>query len=66
MTCTHDHAKDPRYRCPTADCGWVGTEAEMASDHRWDKDGDERWSKHICPRCGVWHLLSNYIAEPSP
>ena len=43
-----------KYSC---DCGWIGEEWDMESDHNWDGiDGDEIWSDYICPSCGDWHM----------
>lgn len=57
---------DPeRYRCPTEDCGWEGTENEMGADFVSGGD-DEMWSNWICPKCGSWLRLEDYtLIEPN-
>ena len=62
---SHETQAAPRYRC---DCGWIGTEAEMGADYypAYDDD-DEVWSNWICPGCGEWQSLNDYVTiEPVP
>jgi predicted RNA-binding Zn-ribbon protein involved in translation (DUF1610 family) len=53
-----------KYKCPK--CEWVGTEKDMDADcfSYTDEEGnyeDEVWSNWICPSCGTWHQLEDYL-----
>lgn len=55
---------DIRYQCP--ECKWIGTENDMDADHFpiVDDEGnyeDVVWSNWICPSCGTWHQLIDYL-----
>jgi uncharacterized C2H2 Zn-finger protein len=47
------------YKCP--ECGGICFEDEMDADYCFDGDGDEYWSNWICPHCGMWHQLEDYL-----
>jgi len=53
---------EPRYKCRTEGCGWVGTEDEMGADSMAGGECcDEVWSNHICPACDTWAIdLEDY------
>ena len=49
------------YRC---ECGWEGQTSDMKADCTTGS-GEEDWSNHICPNCGMWQELKDYkIVEP--
>jgi len=51
-----DIFKNVPYTYRHVECGWKGTEEEMKADF-----SGEMYSNHICPKCGAWLQLSDYV-----
>ena len=48
------------YACDENGCEWVGPESEMEADSSVGAD-DEWWSNWICPGCGYWAQIEDYV-----
>lgn len=53
------------YKCPNCS-GVVDTVDDMDADYASDGDDGEYWSNWICPHCGAWHDISDWIKLHEP